>query len=488
MLHSKVLKFYTQQQVMQLTQLCTAVITSWAWSGCSTMLTISDNTDLARLWLCCRYVLNYTVTDSLGLSAAPLQITVIIYEAAAVQAQLQMISQTSNRALAHATTSQLTDKSGSTANLAFRTAIATALTSWWANEATSDASESAAIANFGNVDAFPYSIVQPTDVSVLNATFVANISDGTPGFFTFVSRAWVSIQANTSSFATSVNATAASRRRLLQSDASSVDVSALETKLDLLASSFYGASPCNNTAVSQAYYGGRTPVLNGDRPFYCINYAAGESDNIDTYLTSNTASWASLPLFHILQISDGPTKVRYTRPVDANAILANSIQAEAQQIAASQLALQRQAECVNASLRNRVVLHELAALVEASLAIEHQQTETAVVLELYEILLAANVTVPLTYPQLRVALQLDKLPVSHVHTQTLDFVIYYDASRIRCTLFLSKLQHIDCCSSAPLHWLPLRVCHTWPRLTVLVPDLQVTWQCHPGAGPAVQFA
>lgn len=364
--------------------------------------------------LLCRYVLNYTVTDSLGLSAAPLQITVIVYESAAVQAQLQMISQTSNRALAHATTAQLTDRSGSVANTAFRTAIASALTAWWANEGDSDAAESAAIANFGNVDAFPFSIIQPTNISVLNATFVANISDGTPGFFTFVSRAWVSIQANTSSFATSVNSSAASRRRLQQSNAAAVDVLALETKLDLLESSFYGASPCNNTAISLAYYGGRPPVLNGDRPFNCINYTAGERDNIDTYLTSNTASWASLPLFHILQISSGPTKVRYTPSVDANTILANSIQSEVQQVAASQLALQQQADCVNASLRNRVLLHELAALVEVSLAIEYQQTEAAVVLELYKILLAAKIAVPLTYAQLSIALQLHKVPVSHL--------------------------------------------------------------------------
>lgn len=358
--------------------------------------------------------------DNLGLSAAPLQITVIVYESAAVQAQLQMISQTSNRALAHATTAQLTDASGSTANVAFRTAIASALTSWWATEANSDDAETAAIANFGNVDAFPFSIVNPTDISVLNSTFVANISDGTPGFFTFVSRAWVSIQANTSSFATSVNSTAASRRRLQQSDAASVDVSALETKLDLLASSFYGASPCNNTAVSKAYYGGRTPVLDGDRPFYCVNYTVGESDNIDTYLTSNTASWASLPLFHILQISNGPVKIHYTPSVNANAILTNSIEAEAQQVAASQLSLRQQAACVNASLQNRVRLHELAALIQASLAIENQQTEATVVQELYGILLAANVSVPMTYTQLRIALQLEKVPVSHLCIPVVD--------------------------------------------------------------------
>lgn len=343
----------------------------------------------------------------------PLQITVIVYEAGAVQAQLQMISQTSNRALAHANTAQLTDISGSAANVAFRTAIASALTSWWANEGNSSIAESAAISNFAKVDPFPFTTVQPTDVSVINSTFVANISDGTPGFFTYVSRAWVSIQANSSAFATSVSSSKASRRQLQESSASSVYFSALETKLDLLALSFYGASPCNYTAVSQAYYGGRVPVLSGDRPFYCISYTAGERDNIDAYLTSNTAVWASLPLFHILQISDGPTKVRYTSPVNADAILADSIQAESQQVAVSQFAMQQQVQCVNASLHVRLLLRELAAMVEASLAVEDQQTEAEVVHGIFEILLAANAPVPLTYDQLMVTLQHTRVSVRH---------------------------------------------------------------------------
>ena len=76
---------------------------------------------------CCRYVLNYTVTDSLGLSAAPLQLTVIIYESAQVQASLQLIQQVpfnedrvAARARAQLNIRQLTDASGSTANTAFR--------------------------------------------------------------------------------------------------------------------------------------------------------------------------------------------------------------------------------------------------------------------------------------------------------------------------------------------------------------------------------
>ena len=73
----------------------------------------------------CRYVLNYTVTDSLGLSAVPLQLEVIVYESASVQASLLMISQIDYtgaiaRAQAHTNTERLTDASASTANTAMR--------------------------------------------------------------------------------------------------------------------------------------------------------------------------------------------------------------------------------------------------------------------------------------------------------------------------------------------------------------------------------
>ena len=67
------------------------------------------------------------MTDSLGLSAAPLQLTVIVYESAQVQASLQLINQipftgdrVAARAQAQLNIRQLTDASGSTANTAFR--------------------------------------------------------------------------------------------------------------------------------------------------------------------------------------------------------------------------------------------------------------------------------------------------------------------------------------------------------------------------------
>jgi len=70
-------------------------------------------------------VLNYTVIDSLGQSAMPLQLEVIVYESAQVQASLQMISQipytgAAARAQAHVNTARLTDASGFTANVAMR--------------------------------------------------------------------------------------------------------------------------------------------------------------------------------------------------------------------------------------------------------------------------------------------------------------------------------------------------------------------------------
>ena len=306
-----------------------------------------------------------------------------------------------------------------------------------------NATTAAAESNFGAVDAFAFNIIQPTDVSVINATFIANISDGTPGVFTYVSQAWIGIQANTSAFATSVNSTGSSRRHLLQQDMLSAagspqasdtrmvapdagsmsesphrrllqsstsaqdDISALETKLLALVASFHGASPCNNTEVSLAYYGGQTPVLNGDRQFHCVNYSVGGSDNIDTYLTSNSANWASLPLFHILVMNNGPTIVRQSPAVDVDSILATDIIYKTQQYAASQASWQQQLTCLNASIVNKRQLHELTALVEASLAVEGQLTDSETAVALYEQLVAiGNDTMPLPAEELQLLLSL----------------------------------------------------------------------------------
>ena len=322
---------------------------------------------------------------------------------------------------------------------ACRSAIATALTDWWANEYPQNATTKAAQSNFGAVDAFAFDIIQPTDVTVINATFIANISDGTPGVFTYVSQAWIGIQANTSAFATNVNSSASSQRRLLEDPFLAViddddlgtsaaamsavglleaphrqllqsaqgDISALETKLLALVAAFYGASPCNNTVVSEAYYNGRTPVLNGDRPFACVNYSAGASDNIDTYLSSNSANWASLPLFHILVMNNRPVIVRQSPAVDVDRILAIDVNYQTQQYAASQASWQQQLACLNASIVNKRQLHELTALVEASLAVEGQIADSEIAMALYEQLLAiSNDTLPLPYEQRQLLLDL----------------------------------------------------------------------------------
>ena len=322
---------------------------------------------------------------------------------------------------------------------ACRSAIATALTDWWANEYPQNATAKAAESNFGAVDAFAFGIIQPTDVTVINATFIANISNGTPGVFTYVSQAWIGIQANTSAFATNVNSSASSRRRLLEDpifpaanannpDTSTAvtsaiglfegprrhllqsaqgDISALETKLLALVSAFYGASPCNNTVVSEAYYDGRTPVLNGDRPFACVNYSVAASDNIDTYLSSNSANWASLPLFHILVMNNRPVIVRQSPAVDVDGILAADINYQTQQYAAGQASWQQQLACLNASIVNQRQLHELTALVEASLAVEGQIADSEIAIALYEQLLAiSNDTLPLPHEQRQLLLGL----------------------------------------------------------------------------------
>ena len=299
-----------------------------------------------------------------------------------------------------------------------RSAIAAALTSWWANEYPNNDTTSASVSNFGAVDAFPFTIIQPTDISIINASFVANISSGTPGQFTYVSQAWIGIQGNTSAFATNLGSGGSSRRllgtscpsddcagrtdqhpsvlhhssggeyahrRLLQTAAG--DISALQTKLLGLAASFRGASPCNNTELARAYYSGSPPILNGDRQFYCVNFGVGQNDNIDTYLTSNSASWASLPLFHILVMNNNPVTVRQTPIVDVDSILAASIQYQLQQSQALQASWQQQLRCVNATVSNRIQLHQLAALVQASLAVEGQMAEAEGLVDLYEQLL-----------------------------------------------------------------------------------------------------
>ena len=75
--------------------------------------------------LLCRYVLTYTVRDTLGQSAVQLQLSIVVYESASLQASLQLISQISftgaaARAQAHTVTASLADASGSMANTAFR--------------------------------------------------------------------------------------------------------------------------------------------------------------------------------------------------------------------------------------------------------------------------------------------------------------------------------------------------------------------------------
>ena len=289
----------------------------------------------------------------------------------------------------------------------FRSAIATALTSWWANEYALGASDTTAVTNFAAVDAFPFTSVQPTDVSIINATFIANISDGTPGLFTYVSQVWVGIQANTSAFSTDVLAPQYSRRRLTEH--SLVDrelptlpeaigphvqhhrqlmqsgfVQALQSKLQALISSFRGASPCNQTEVARAYYHGQMPILNGDRPFKCVSFPVGNADNIDTYLTSNSANWVSLPLFHILALTQGPAVVSQTPPVAADSIVAAEVQSEVQIYVGDQAQWQQQLTCVKSAIANRRQLEELTAMVEASLAVEGQLSEAELVLKLYQ--------------------------------------------------------------------------------------------------------
>ena len=266
------------------------------------------------------------------------------------------------------------------------------------------------MSRFGSVDAFPFSIVQPSDVSVINATFVANISNNTPSKFTYVSRVWIGVQANSSAYATALDM-AESRRHLqtqggyLAAEAAnsyvhgikgrsrellqSLDAvyQALDTKLLALIASFKGASPCNGTEIANAYYNGSSPVLDGDRPYRCVSYPVQPGDAINTYLSTYSAVWPSLPHFTILDMDYGPTAVRYTPRVDVNSLVVADIDSQAQLLTVRQAGWQQQLACINQTLMFHLALHQLTAVVDATLAFERQVENAQVATAVYEELL-----------------------------------------------------------------------------------------------------
>ena len=189
-------------------------------------------------------------------------------------------------------------------NAALRSALAGSLSTWLTGVGPSTAVAEGATAAFDNADAFSYSAVQQSDVALLSAGLVQNLSSyvasnasnssGTVTSGNFAVLVAVQVIVNTTAYATTitssnhrrrqllvqaeadadvtlgathtralVSAAAAAdrpRRRQLQADTSTI-VFALELRLQQLISAFQGVSTCNATAISSLYYDGVAPVF-----------------------------------------------------------------------------------------------------------------------------------------------------------------------------------------------------------------------------------
>eukprot|EP00891_Asterochloris_glomerata_P008787 jgi/Astpho2/8787/Aster-05342 len=162
----------------------------------------------------------------------------------------------------------------------------------------------AATTVFDDVDAFPYSAVQQSDVTLVSAGLMQNLSSyvvsntsnssGTVTSGNFAVLVAVRVIVNTTAYATTVNSSSYRRRELLvQAEAdtaftlaathtkklvsvaaaagrpqrrqlqadTSTTVSALQLKLHLLTSAFQGVSTCNATAITSLYYDGVAPLF-----------------------------------------------------------------------------------------------------------------------------------------------------------------------------------------------------------------------------------
>ena len=233
----------------------------------------------------------------------PLILNVTIYESGQVLASLLLMSQAPNASAAAAWAAAIpqTNYSG---NAALRSAVASSLSAWLTTAGPSTAVAEAAATAFDSADAFQYSAVQQSDVALLNAVLVQNLSSyivsntsnssGTVTSGNFAVLVAVRVIINSTAYATTITGSSYRRRELLvqakadtdfalaathtkavisaaaaagrlqgrslQADSSTI-VFALELKLQLLISAFQGVSNCNATAITSLYYEGVSPVF-----------------------------------------------------------------------------------------------------------------------------------------------------------------------------------------------------------------------------------
>ena len=372
----------------------------------------------------CRYQLTYSVTDSSGMAALPLTLNVNTYESGQVLASLLLISQAPNASAAAAWAAALpqTNYSG---NAALRSALADSLSAWLTRVGPRTAVGVAATTVFDSVDAFPYSAVQQSDVALLSAVLVQNLSSylvsttsnssdtATSGNFAVLVA--VRVIVNSTAYATTVTTNSNRRRELLvqaEADAdftlaatrtrallsaaaaaggpqrrrlradTSTIVSAVELKLHLLTSAFQGVSICNATTITSLYYEGVAPLFLA-ASCSAANSSAQSSSNLaalNAYLlqAASVASNRLLP-YQVLQLSGMPAAASLTTAVDISlADLAAVMEATQQLVQQSAgggaivtaLAVAVTSQSQGSAAAQSSTLQDLAALSAASSASE----------------------------------------------------------------------------------------------------------------------
>ena len=352
----------------------------------------------------------------------PLFLNVNTYQSGQVVASVLLISQAPNASAAAARAAALprTNYSG---NAALRSALAGSLTAWLTMVRPRTSVAEAATTVFDDVDAFPYSAVQQSDVTLVSAGLMQNLSSyvvsntsnssGTVTSGNFAVLVAVRVIVNTTAYATTVNSSSYRRRELLvQAEAgtdftlaathtkklvsvaaaagrpqrrqlqadTSTTVSALQLKLHLLTSAFQGVSTCNATAITSLYYDGVAPLFLA-ASCSADNNSAQSSSNLaalNAYLlqAASVASNQLLP-YQVLQLSGMPAAATLTPAVDPSlAELAAVMEATQQLVQQSAgggaivtaLAVAVTSQSQGAAAARSVTVQDLAALSAASSA------------------------------------------------------------------------------------------------------------------------
>lgn len=300
---------------------------------------------------CFRYTLQYTVTDSEGNTATPMQLEVDLYELGTVTGTVLLIGRAADLTQAQLQ-AQLLQNSSSAGNAALRNVTAAALSTWLTSIVPSDSVAAAAASVFGMVDAFVYSAVYSSQVAVPNITLVSDLQAYALNDTNSISSAsssssginyglLVQLQINVSStaYATAVSSssTTGNRRRLSQSSASGAIIFALQLKLQLIAAALQGVSVCSSPSVVTNFYNNNAPPYLSALCANSSSVTAYSGLNLNSYFALQTYSaTAPLPLYQVLSLTQQPSIAQITATVDANLAATAAATGSVQEIIASQ--------------------------------------------------------------------------------------------------------------------------------------------------------